>query len=359
MLSDLIVNIAILTSFTFIWHHLFRKHRLTLSSPIKIKILDGLIGGLLGVALMHYSIVINEMTILDLRHIPIILLAYFGGILPPLVAAAVITVGRFFIDINFSSTVSFFMVFVMAIGAGLITKHWKVAGLKKWTVLLAYSQLIFTLALFIVVDRFSLIMHVAFYHIVSSLVGGFLTYYFVSFIRRYTELYFTYKENSQRDSLTGLYNVRSFDYFYNLMLAKAKEEAGSFAICLIDVDYFKKINDTYGHTAGDEVLKQLATLLCKLMRDNDIIARNGGEEFSILLENCNTVHAEEIAGRIRNAVEQYEFVLLDKKKINITVSIGIATYNSELNNHDNLYEVADHALYKAKQLGRNHVSTYS
>ncbi|QOY33781.1 diguanylate cyclase [Anaerobacillus isosaccharinicus] len=354
MISDLFINITILTSFTFMWHQLFRNNRLTPNSPLKIKLLDGLIGGILGITLMHYSIQVNEITILDLRHIAVILLAYFGGIIPSLIAAAIISVGRFFIDVNFSSFVSLFMMFTMAIGAGLIAKYLKQEGLIKWTVLLIYTQTIFTLALYVVVDNFSLVIDVAIYHILSSIIGGYLTFYFVTYIRRYTQLYLKYKENSQRDPLTELYNVRSFDYFYNLMLDSVKQEGGNCAVCLVDVDHFKKVNDTYGHTAGDQVLRQLAKLLGKLMREGDIVSRNGGEEFSILLEDCNLTQAEEIANRIRKAVEQYHFVLPDKQKIKLTVSIGVAAFNFE-SSDDNLYESADDALYKAKRTGRNNV----
>lgn len=357
MISDLFVNITILTSFTFMWHQLFRNNRLQFNSSLKIKLLDGFIGGMLGILLMHYSIQVNAITILDLRHIPIVLLAFYGGVIPPLIAAAVISVGRFLIDVNFSSVVSLFMMFAMAIGSGLIAKYVQVEGLKKWMLLLGYTQFIFTLALYIVVDKFSHVLHIAINHIISSIIGGFLTYYFVSYIRRYTQLYLWYKESSQRDSLTGLYNVRSFDYFYNGMLDKAKQESSTFAICLIDVDHFKKVNDTYGHPAGDQVLKQLANLLSKLMRQEDVVSRNGGEEFSILLDNCSIAQALEVAERIRVAIENTKFILPDKKKIHLTVSIGVAAYNESILNED-LYEAADNALYDAKKQGRNRVFAF-
>ncbi|OIJ11666.1 hypothetical protein BKP35_12075 [Anaerobacillus arseniciselenatis] len=355
MISDLIVNIAVLTSFTFFWHQALKNNRLTLNSRTKIKILDGIIGGVLGIILMHYSIQVNEITILDLRHIPVILVAYFGGFLPAIVSAAIISIGRFFIDVNFSSVVSLFMMFTMAIGAGIIVRYVKVKGIKKWTLLLLYSQFVFTLALYIVVDAFSQVLNIAFFHIVSSLIGGFLTLYFVNYIRRYTELYNQYKDRSQRDPLTGLFNVRSFDYYYNLMLEKAQSAKEDCAVCIIDIDYFKKVNDKYGHPAGDEVLKQLALLLKKLMRDGDIVARNGGEEFSVLLDRCNLQQAEEVACRIRIAVERHSFILPSKEKINITVSIGVASYNGGEVDPVRLYQDADDALYKAKHEGRNNV----
>lgn len=357
MISDLIVNVSLLTSFTFIWHQLFRNCPLTHSSPLKVKLLDGLIGGVLGLILMHYSIQINEITILDLRHIPLILLAYFGGFIPAIIAAAIISVGRFFIDVNFSSIISLFMMFTMTIGAGFIAKYIKLEAWKKWTLLLFYSQLIYTIALYIVVDHFSQVLSVAIYHIVSSLIGGFFTFYFVLYIRKYTQLYNSYKESSKRDFLTGLYNVRGFDFFYNLMIEKTKKEAGNCAICIIDIDFFKKINDLYGHPAGDEVLRQLARLLKNLMREEDIVSRNGGEEFTVLLENCSLKQAEIIAFRTCETVRKHTFVLPNKKIISLTVSIGVSAYLGKDADTFGLYQEADAALYKAKQEGRNSVWT--
>ncbi|MFE8702950.1 GGDEF domain-containing protein [Cytobacillus sp. FJAT-54145] len=357
MFSDLIVNISILMSFTFVWHQLLSHNRLTFSSPIKIKFLDGLIAGILGIILMHYSIQVSEITILDLRHIPVILVAFYGGYIPTIIAAIVISIGRFMIAVNFSSVVSLFMMLTIALGAGFIAHRVKFTSWKKWILLLFYSQSIFSLALYIVSDDFFLVLNIAFFHIFSTFIGGVLIFYFVLYIRRNSELYNKYKERSKRDPLTGLFNVRSFDYFYNTMLADTIAAKGNCAICLVDVDHFKHINDTYGHPAGDEVLKQLANLLSTLTREEDIVSRNGGEEFSVLLPNCPTDRANEIAERIRQAVEQHTFILSDKRTIQLTISVGVAAYHQAIEVPDMLFQEADDALYKAKQNGRNVVCT--
>lgn len=367
MISDLIVNISLLMSFTFIWHQLFRKVPLTFSSPLHIKILNGIIAGFLGVILMFYSIQVNEITILDLRHIPVILAAYYGGFIPTIISVIVITIGRFFIAVNFSSIVALFMMLTIAVGSSFISHFWKATPLKKWSLLLFYSQSIFLLAFYIVVNHFEQVLDIAIYHFISTIVGGYLTFYFDDYIRRNNERYYQYKEYSLLDSLTGLYNVRSFDYFYNEMLHEMVRDKQSCSICLIDIDYFKKINDTYGHAAGDEVLKQLAKLLKNLSRPIDKISRNGGEEFSILLPNCTVEQARNIAVRLCKAVQTYPFILPDQSKINITVSIGVAGINCDLREDVELstelakplYQEADKALYKAKQNGRNIVCTTS
>lgn len=355
MISDLVINISILMSFTFIWHEIFRNRRLTFHSPLKIKVLDGIIAGLLGIILMHYSIQVSDITILDLRHIPVVLVAFFGGYIPTFIAAIVISIGRFLIAYNFSSIVSLFMMLTIAFGASLIAHKLKLSSWRKWGLLLVYSQSIFSLALYIVSVDFSKVLHVAAYHIISTLCGGLLIFYFVLYIRRNSELYNQYKEGARRDSLTGLYNVRSFDYFYHSMITKAIEEKENCALCLVDVDHFKEINDTFGHTAGDEVLKQLAQQLMRLTREGDIVSRNGGEEFSVLLPNCPKEQAKEIGERIRSTVEVHPFILPDRRKIRITISVGVANYHEAIKQPEMLFQEADDALYQAKQSGRNTV----
>jgi diguanylate cyclase len=357
MISDLIINISLIMSFTFVWHQLFRKNRLTIASPNTIKVVDGILAGLLGIILMHYSIGVNEMTILDLRHIPVILVAFYGGFLPTIISAAVIIAGRFFIAVNYSSYVALFMMLAIAIGSGVIIRYLKAGPWKRWTVLLLYSQLIFSAALYIVVDNYSEVLDFALFHVLSTLIGGYLTLYFVDYIRNTSERYYRYKENAQRDALTGLYNVRSFDSHYNRMIQEAIEENETCAICLIDVDHFKQINDTYGHTAGDEVLKQLAELLSRLTRAGDILSRNGGEEFSLLLPCCTEHQAKEIAGRVREAVYEHGFLLPDQNKLQLSVSVGVSAFIPGSEERESLFQEADEALYKAKQSGRNIVCT--
>ncbi|WP_406540839.1 GGDEF domain-containing protein [Clostridium ljungdahlii] len=130
------------------------------------------------------------------------------------------------------------------------------------------------------------------------------------------------------------------------------------SLIFLDIDYFKEINDKYGHGSGDIVLKNLANILTNTCRAFDIISRNGGEEFSVLLLNCPTADAIQVAERIRQNVEAYSFHISNKTTIHITISIGVSTYPSLTNNIDNLLSDADTALYKAKNEGRNKIILY-
>jgi diguanylate cyclase (GGDEF)-like protein len=122
---------------------------------------------------------------------------------------------------------------------------------------------------------------------------------------------------------------------------------------MLDIDYFKKINDTYGHKTGDSVLKEFAQLLKKLSRKSDVLARYGGEEFIIMLPHTPTEGAVSEAERIRHAVKEHQFRSL-KDGMRLTISIGISYFpHARIRSHDDLISAADDALYMAKNNGRN------
>ncbi|NHN32467.1 GGDEF domain-containing protein [Paenibacillus agricola] len=161
------------------------------------------------------------------------------------------------------------------------------------------------------------------------------------------------KQQSETDFLTSLYNVRKLGESIPTWMA-----AGiPFVLLLLDIDYFKKINDTYGHLSGDEVLKTLATILQEHTRPEDFVCRSGGEEFSILLHNVGLLQAEGIAQNIRQKVEEQEFWLIAGESVGITVSMGLVEYAPGMSSED-LLVCADDALYLSKELGRNKVSLF-
>ncbi len=159
-------------------------------------------------------------------------------------------------------------------------------------------------------------------------------------------LYERVKELSIRDGLTGLYNHRHFQELLEQEIKKQKE----FVLILFDIDYFKKINDTYGHQAGDEVLKFIG----RLISQTGITGRYGGEEFAILLPNSNLKKGVEIAVRLKDHINKSE-VLFNQVKIKFTISVGIAYYPKDAKNRVSLIEQADRALYTAKETGRNKI----
>ncbi len=153
-----------------------------------------------------------------------------------------------------------------------------------------------------------------------------------------------------KDQLTSLYNRHYLLETASQRVAKANRNKTPISIMMMDIDHFKKINDTYGHAAGDSVLKEFSKLLIQECRQEDIASRFGGEEFVIFLDDCDQTTAFSIADRIRERVE-----VLMPENINVTVSIGVAELMNGKEEFTQLIKRADDAMYQAKGQGRNKV----
>ena len=154
------------------------------------------------------------------------------------------------------------------------------------------------------------------------------------------------------DALTGLINRYEFEKRLKQLIKTSLEKSETHIFLFLDLDKFKIVNDTCGHVAGDELLRQLPTLLHKHIRSNDTLARLGGDEFGILLEDCELHQASIISEKILNEVENFQFVWQDKT-FRIGVSIGVVEVNKQSNDINNLMHLADAACYTAKDRGRN------
>ena len=159
------------------------------------------------------------------------------------------------------------------------------------------------------------------------------------------------------DALTGLINRCEFDKRLSQLIDQAQNQGDSHVLLYLDLDQFKVVNDTCGHVAGDELLKQLATIIQGNMRESDTFARLGGDEFGILLGFCRIEQAERIANVLRETVKAFRFVW-DDKTFEIGVSIGMAAITAESENSTTLLRNADMACYAAKDAGRNRIHIY-
>lgn len=156
------------------------------------------------------------------------------------------------------------------------------------------------------------------------------------------------------DALTELYNRRHFVEMTEKEIARSLRHARPLALCIIDVDLFKPVNDRYGHISGDEVLRQIAALVHQHARNDDIAARIGGEEFAVLLPECDAAAAQAFAERLRGAVAGAVFRPGGEPQ-RITISVGIAVLGPGRDTRPALMAAADAALYRAKAEGRNRV----
>lgn len=154
------------------------------------------------------------------------------------------------------------------------------------------------------------------------------------------------------DGMTSLYNYRYFTAYLNDEFEKVKRYKRPLSLIMIDIDFFKKYNDTYGHPAGDELLRNIAGVLKNTVRKSDTVARYGGEEFVVVLPETEGEMALTTAEKLRKAVEEDDF-----KGRKVTISLGVASYSEELISADDLVKNVDNTLYRAKEEGRNRVCT--
>jgi len=162
---------------------------------------------------------------------------------------------------------------------------------------------------------------------------------------------------SRTDSLTGLLNRKSFFYLAAQQHELMVKQAQVYSVIYFDCDYFKAINDEFGHQIGDQVLQVLAQLGKEVIRTRDIFARLGGEEFAIMLPEENLSRAKAVAEHLRMKIADYDFTAIGLNKT-VTASFGVATSNDNIKEVDQLINFADVAMFQAKDLGRNRVAVY-
>lgn len=162
------------------------------------------------------------------------------------------------------------------------------------------------------------------------------------------------KTASTTDWLTNLFNYNGLVEHLEIEMKKAKRYNYPLSLIMLDVDLFKQVNDSYGHVAGDELLKGLAEVISHNVRGADLIARYGGDEFALILPETNKAQAYLVAEKLRRKVETTTFEPEEGKQLNITISLGIAIYLPEKDHFKSFIERADRAMYLAKQAGRNY-----
>lgn len=159
------------------------------------------------------------------------------------------------------------------------------------------------------------------------------------------------------DGLTGLYNHRAFQERIETEIERARRFGSKVSLLMMDIDNFKRLNDTYGHSMGDEVLRRIGCKIVENIRNIDFAARYGGEEFTVVLPETNLEGAKITAERIREAIKDYR-ITHGENLISVTVSIGVSTYPDNASSRVDLIEKADAALYEAKRSGRDRVCSY-
>jgi diguanylate cyclase (GGDEF)-like protein len=175
---------------------------------------------------------------------------------------------------------------------------------------------------------------------------------------KHIQRFSTVKKEAIYDTLTDLFNRRYFEERLSAEAQKAFESESNLSIIMVDIDHFKKVNDTFGHDGGDKVLREIASLLKNSVRKHDTVARYGGEEFVLLLPGAPLDPTNMVAERIRRSVENTSFDM-GQTQIHITISLGISNFPiHRMKSKEELVKMADLALYEAKRGGRNRVCIF-
>jgi diguanylate cyclase (GGDEF)-like protein len=164
------------------------------------------------------------------------------------------------------------------------------------------------------------------------------------------------KDQSIRDPLTGLYNRRFMQEYLERELPRARRSKRSLAVVFIDLDHFKRFNDSFGHESGDSVLQVFAKALTNHFRDSDVICRYGGEEFALVLPDSPLSQAELRVNGLREEIKKMVFTHRDTKLGSVTLSAGIAAFPGNGHTAEELFRVADRCLYESKRQGRDRVT---
>ncbi|RIX53408.1 GGDEF domain-containing protein [Paenibacillus nanensis] len=350
--QDVIANFSIVTAYLFLVNQfVFRKRALGPPTSFANQLLIGFIAGLLGILLMVFTVQ-TDGSFIDFRQIALVIAALHGGVAASAITGLIVFLMRMFAfgAISTATVVASANTLLIAVVVGLLFKS-KLSYWKKWTYALLVCNVLTSIVFYVNLREKSLLP--IFIYIIMMSLGGWFTAYLSQFLAKAKAYFDKVEREATVDFLTGLHNHRTFDQKFNTSLQAAEEKQDCLSIALVDIDYFKKVNDRYGHSNGDAVLKQLGDLLMQTARTFDIVSRNGGEEFSVLMYDTPHEHALSIAEKFRIAVEQHHFRLNDGQSIRLTVSIGVATYPDT--NRDDLIDQADGALYQAKTDGRNAV----
>lgn len=306
MLRDLFVNTTIIISFIFVGGQLLRDKPLKEEFSFLQKCVIGIFTGILGVLLMHFGVHIEDI-MLDLRYLAVILAIIVGGPVASSITVTIILITRLiFTEYSLASELACYTILLSGIGVIFIARIQTSITLKLvW--LHVYCLSILIVPMYILFNDISVVV----LYLISSITTGYITFVSTNYVLQSNELFQKMKQYATIDALTGLGNVRQFDLEMNHHISNKNMKNDSLCLLLIDIDHFKYVNDTYGHPAGDEVLKQVGCILRETSQFPDLAFRKGGEEFALLIPNKGLAYGICMGEQIRTAVESHPFQLLE------------------------------------------------
>ncbi len=358
ILYDLLHNLTLLMSGFYLLGKL-SPHPITVDSKRSVRILYGISLSLLSWMLMQLTIEPVPGVLVDLRHIPVIVAAYFAGPLPTAIVTIVIILYRFSISLNSSAYAAALFITLIAVGTSLLVKWLPIYSKRTFTLVTVYATVLHGIVLIYVLADSKLIMDILSVVLPASFISSWLALVITRDIRLTKQSMRTWQQTAQRDFLTGLHNFRAFTDHFDDLKQQTILQQHEVALITVDIDHFKHVNDTFGHEAGDEVLRQFASRLRDGVTDAGFISRNGGEEFSVLVEQLTDVKVLALAEQLRERIATSPFQLSNGTQLPLTASFGVAHFPKSTSQIQQLVTHADVALYHSKQNGRNRVTLFT
>lgn len=297
MLRDLFVNTTIILSFIFIGGQLLRDKPLKGEFSFWQKCIVGIFTGILSVLLMYFGVHIGNI-MLDLRYLAVILAIIIGGPIASSITVTIILITRLFLtEYSLASELACYTIVLIGVGIIFIWRM-KASIFIRWIWFNVYSLSILIVPLSMLFKDMSI---VALYLVCSS-VAAYITFISANYVLQSNELFQKMKQYATIDALTGLGNVRQLDLEMNRHISNKRTKNDSLCLLFIDIDHFKSVNDTYGHPAGDEVLKQIGCILREISPFPDLAFRKGGEEFALLIPQKGLAYGMHMGEQVRAAV---------------------------------------------------------
>ncbi|VWX38349.1 GGDEF domain-containing protein [Exiguobacterium oxidotolerans] len=356
IMNNFIINFCLLfTTITLLFLPFRNQPRVTPNASLATRLILGVVAGAIAVLLMFNSIQIDVARI-DLRIIPVVIATFFGGLPSALITGIMIIGTRFLItpidQIEGAILASVIIsLFILTIG---ITRKFLRMTLASFELMTGIGILYSLPAIYALTNSWGTFFKVSIAYIFFNLLAALVTFRLLTELRRHFENIQYQQRLAMTDALTGLANRRRLDDSLSLV----GSDDNGYSLILIDIDFFKHVNDTYGHDSGDDVLRQLGTTLASIVRPDDLVGRYGGEEFLIILPNTSLKDAKKISELARTTVARNLFPTAHVPDLQITISLGIAHSGGSHTSLEALQQ-ADKALYASKEHGRNQSTIYT
>lgn len=357
MYYPILFNFTFLISVFSLLQFFLKDSKLSLEWTFLKKVFFGVLIASVTLFLITDIIAFNDAASYDMRYVGYIIAANFSGVIGSFITGLFVLIYyAFFKDFTASNQLILLLNLVILAWFNLVV-YFKWSRFKTWLAFIL-GMTFFILLGSSLLDLWSLVfLNFILVYLGSNILGSYFILKFVYYTFDELINYRNLKLSHGVDYLTKINNVQMFDLRLNEIIESARLHKKEFSILMFDLDFFKKVNDLYGHDTGDLVLKEFSQILLKNTRPHDIVARKGGEEFVVILDNSLIENSLLIANRIRELVGKFNFAK-ELNPLSLTVSIGLAQFPSDAKTARDLIKKSDLALYLAKANGRNRVELY-